>query len=98
MKLVIFIFIILVSNFTYACINSPSADCNNVQIESKDSSQNEENECCDELCLCNCCNKLSLIRLIFFQNIFGDYSTPLFNPSIQNISGYSSFHWQPPKV
>ena len=98
MKLVIFIFLILTSNFTYACIKSPSADCNDVQIESKESSQNEENECCDELCLCNCCNKLSLIGLIFVQNIYGNYSTPRFNPSIQNISDYSSFHWQPPKV
>ena len=98
MKLVIFIFIILANNFTYACINSPSADCNNVQIEGKESSQNEENECCDELCLCNCCNKLSLGGLIFVQNICGDYSTLVFNSSFQNISDYSSFHWQPPKV
>lgn len=98
MKLVIFIYIILTSNLIYACDNSLTTASSSVQFETQESSQNEENECCNELCLCNCCNQLSVISLIAIQNICENYSTPIFYSSVQILSDYSSYHWQPPKV
>jgi len=98
MKKAIFIFIILASNFIYACDNSPSADCDTIQFEFNELSQSNTDDCCEELCLCNCCNQVSILSLIIVQNICENYSTPIIYSSIHNLSDYSSYHWQPPKV
>ncbi len=98
MKLAIFIFIILVSNLLYASDNIADAGCNIVYFETNESSQTGTNDCCSVLCLCSCCNHLNVVSLIIFQNIDVNFSTPIFYSSIQNISEYSSNHWQPPKI
>jgi hypothetical protein len=98
MKAAIFIFIILASNSIYACDNSPSAECDTIQLETNELSQTETNDCCNELCYCNCCNQVSVLSLIMIQNICENYSTPIIYNSIQNLSDYSSSPWQPPKI
>jgi hypothetical protein len=98
MKAVISIFIILASNSIYACDNSPVDVCNIVQLEDSELSQTETDDCCRELCYCNCCNQVSVLSLILDQNICENYSTPIIYHSTQNLSDYSSSPWQPPKV
>ena len=98
MKAAIFIFIVLATNFTYACDNSQSAECNDVQFETSELEQTETDNCCSELCNCNCCNQVSVLSLIMVQNICENYSTPIVYYPIKNLSDYSSSHWQPPKA
>jgi hypothetical protein len=98
MKAVIFIFIIFAINLIYACDDSPSAECDAVQLEANELSQTEPYDCCSELCYCNCCNQVSVLSLIKVQNIYENYSTPIIYHSVQNLSDYSSSHWQPPKI
>ena len=98
MKGAIFIFILLASNFIYACDNSPVDICNTVQLENNELSQTETDDCCRELCYCNCCNQVSVLSLIIAQNNCDNFSTQINSHSIQNLSDYSSSHWQPPKV
>jgi len=98
MKATIFIFILLTSSFIYACDNSTFDECNSVQLERNELSDTETQNCCSELCYCNCCNQVSVLSLIMVQNTCENYSTPRIHHSIQNLSDYSSYHWQPPKV
>jgi len=98
MKAAIFIFILLVGNSIYACDDSRSDEYNTVQLETNELSQTQTDDCCDELCVCNCCNQVSVLSLIMVHNICENYSTPIIYHSIQNLSEYSSYHWQPPKV
>lgn len=98
MKAVIIIFILIASSSSLACDNSASTECDGVQYETYELLQAESNKCCSELCYCNCCNQLSVLSLILTQNVCENYSTPIVYHSIQNLSDYPSFHWQPPKV
>jgi len=98
MKATIFIFILLVSTSIYACHNSLSDVRNTVRWEYNDFSHTKADGCCDELCFCNCCNQASVLSLFIDQNIYENNSTPIIYHSIQNLSGYFSSHWQPPKI
>jgi hypothetical protein len=98
MKVAIYIFILLASTSIYACDNSPSDVCNTVQFQYNDFSHTEADDCRSELCFCNCCNQASILSLIIDQNICENNSTPTIYHSFQNLSGYSSSHWQPPKI
>jgi hypothetical protein len=98
MKVAIFIFILLASNSIYACDNASSVVCNTVQLEYNELSHTEADDCCNELCFCNCCNQVRVLSSILDQDICENYSTPIIYYSIQNLSGYTSSHWQPPKI
>ena len=98
MKTAIFIIIILVSNSIYACNNSSSDECNIIQNETNELTQSESDDCCSEYCFCNCCNQISVLSFSLMQNITYKLSSTIIINSIQNLSDYSSFHWQPPKV
>ena len=98
MKVAIFIFILLANNYAYACDNSQSTECSDVQIELNELSNTKTNDCCSELCYCSCCTQVSVINLTMVHDYCENYSTPIIYNSIRNLSDYFSFHWQPPKV
>ncbi|MBU2505785.1 MAG: hypothetical protein KJ799_03555, partial [Bacteroidetes bacterium] len=68
------------------------------QLENNEFSHTEADECCNEMCFCNCCNQVSVLSLIPDQNICENYSTPIIYPFLQNLADYSSVPWQPPKI
>lgn len=98
MKAAIIIFILFTSNSIFACDNSPSDGCNTVQLEYNELSHTEADECCNEMCFCNCCNQVSVISVILNQNILINYSTHINFHSLQNLSYYTSSPWQPPNI
>jgi len=98
MKAVIIIIILFANDPIYVCDNSQSAECDSFQFEANELLKSEPDDCCNELCYCNCCNQVSVLSLVIAQNICENYSTPIGNQSIQNLSDYSSTHWQPPKA
>ena len=98
MKTAIIIIIILSSSSISACNNSPTDEHIIIQLETNDFAQSETDDCCSEFCFCNCCNQISVLSLSLMQNITYKLSSTIIINSIQNLSDYSSFHWQPPKV
>lgn len=81
-----------------ACDISKSAIRYSVLFETNDSEQTQSDDCCSGICFCNCCNQVFLLTLFTEQNICDNYSTRIKYFTIQNLSDYSSKHWQPPKV
>ena len=98
MKAVIVVFIILANISIFACDNSIAAEYGTDQLGTNELSQVNNEDCCSELCYCNCCNQISVLVLIPVQNICENHTTPIIYHSIKNLSDYSSSHWQPPKV
>ncbi|MBZ0201351.1 MAG: hypothetical protein K8H86_15890, partial [Ignavibacteriaceae bacterium] len=84
--------------FTYAYDNAPCDECYTVQTEKNEFSITKTDDGCGVLCYCNCCNQVSVLSLMLVQNICDNYFAHIVSRSTQNLSDYSSSHWQPPKV
>mgnify|MGYP006998122095 FL=1 len=98
MKVAIYIILLFASTSIYACDSSQAEVCNTVQIQHDEFTQQETDDCCSEFCFCNCCNHVSVLGLIINQNNCENNSTSIIYHSSQNLSGYSSSKWQPPKI
>ena len=83
MKTAIIIFILFAVSSIHACDNSPSGKCESVQVEIDKLLQSESEDCCGELCYCNCCSQISVLSLIMVQDICENYSTPIIYHSIK---------------
>ena len=97
MKTAILIILILSAGSIFACQNSVANKCSTVQTKIVELSQSETKDCCSEYCFCNCCNQISIIILINNPKVVVNNITHLSSILNQNISGYLSLPWQPPK-
>ena len=99
MKTTIIIIFLLLYSEIYGCENQLQYTCEvTASINKISETQHSEYDCCNEFCICNCCNHISFFTQIRNQALFRNSSTFIKLNCFQIPDDFSPSLWQPPNL